>query len=439
VYSRKPNILFITSHDLGRHLNCYGLHEVNSPNLDRFAGEGIRFANAFCAAPQCSPSRASLFTGRWPHSNGVMGLTHGYFGWDLHDDEKHLAQILSEAGWYTASLGGNHESRRQDRLGFDRILHDEGRDCFDRTAIARDFLCEGRPKDRPFYLQIGYSEVHREVYGFSAEPDEQKGIYVPPYLVEEFTSLQEFTHFQGAVRKLDTAFGQLFAVLEEEGIADDTLVIFTADHGIPFPRAKCSLYDPGLEVALLMRWKYSNWETGMVVNSMASNVDVVPTLLDLLELTGPYNLQGKSFAPLLVDEPSSPRQEIFGEMTYHDYCDPRRCIRTETHKLIVNFTAAPFFMDPTQQWRPQTITRHPPNPAYAYHEPVELYDLRVDRLETNNLAASSEHSDIRRDLLRRLHEWMQITQDPLLHGIPTSPIHRSAMQALAEYQLPGLE
>lgn len=425
----RPNLLIVTSHDLGRHLHSYGIDAVHSPNLDRFGSEGVRFANAFCTAPQCSPSRASLFTGRWPHSNGVMGLTHAHFAWDLYRDEKHLAQLLRAAGWRTAALGIIHETRAPERMGFDYILREGVGDAHPLTRAAIDYLKQ-RPKDQPFYLQVGYEEVHRSMYGYNAAPDFERGVYVPPYLVDDFAARQDFAHFQGAVRKLDAAFGDLLAALDAEGIAGDTLVIFAADHGIPFPRAKCSLYDPGLEIALLMRWPSGGWQAGQVVAPMVSNIDVAPTLLEVLDLPGPANLQGQSFAPLLKGDPARPREAIFGEMTYHDYCDPRRCIRTETHKLIVNFTAAPFFMDPSQQWRPSTVTRQPENPRFAYHAPVELYDLRDDPLETVNLASAPAHAAIRADLLHRLYAWMQATSDPLLSGIPHSPMHEWAIQAL---------
>ncbi|MBO0702917.1 MAG: sulfatase-like hydrolase/transferase, partial [Candidatus Dormibacteraeota bacterium] len=113
-----PHILSITCHDLGRHLGCYGIESVHSPSLDRLAAGGARFDNAFCAAPQCSPSRAALATGRHPHSNGVMGLTHGGFAWDLSAGERPVATLLAEAGYSTHLFGLQHITRHLDRLGF---------------------------------------------------------------------------------------------------------------------------------------------------------------------------------------------------------------------------------------------------------------------------------------------------------------------------------
>jgi N-sulfoglucosamine sulfohydrolase len=424
-----PNIVILVPHDLGQHVGCYGVGTVHSENIDRLASEGVRFANSFCTAPQCSPSRASIFTGRFPHSNGVMGLTHGTFAWDLHDDERHLSEILREAGWHTGLVQYGHEARLgREQERFDEIL--PGGDGPARAEHAVAFFHRHRD-DGPFFLEIPFDETHRADIGFDCAPDWlEKGIYVPPYLVDEISSREEFAWFQGLVRKLDGAVGRIIQGLDGAGLGEDTIVVFTADHGIPFPRAKCSLYDPGLEVPLILRRKGAAWANGTVHECLISNVDYVPTLLDLVGVPIPGNVQGRSFAPLLRGEPYEERAEIFAEMTYHDYCDPRRCIRTETHKLIVNFTTAPFFMDPSQTWRPKCVTVHPERPRYAYHPPVELYDLRDDPLEFSNLADEYAHRGIRRELLDRLCTWMKETDDPLLEGIPVSPMHKMAWEAL---------
>ena len=205
----------------------------------------------------------------------------------------------------------------------------------------------------------------------------------------------------------------------------NTIVIFTSDHGVAMPRAKCSLYDPGIEVALLARWR--GWQGTR--DELISNIDVVPTLLETLGLPVPANVQGRSFAPLLAGQPGSPRTEIFAEMTYHDYYDPRRCIRTATHKLIANFSTAYSFMDPSQSWRPRSDPVVPANHAVAYHDHLELYDLRRDRWEQTNLANQPDHAGVRHELLQRLRRHLIDTNDPILQGAVTNPLQR---QTLAE-------
>ena len=426
----KPNIVMLVPHDLGQHLGCYGVEAVHSENIDRLAAAGVRFANSFCTAPQCSPSRASIFTGRYPHSNGVMGLTHADFAWDFNPGERHLSEILRQAGYYTALMDYGHEARRgKEQERFDEVL--PGGDGLERAKRAAAFFRRHKEAEKPFFLEIPFDETHRTEYGFEAAPDwREKGIYLPAYIVDEASSREEFAGFQGLVRKLDEAVGRIIRGLEDTGLAETTLVVFTADHGIPFPRAKCSLYDPGLQVPLILWQKGAPWANGTVFDQLISNIDYVPTLLDFAGAPIPGNVQGRSFASLLRGESYEKNPEIFGEMTYHDYYDPRRCIRTWDFKLIVNFSAAPFFMDPSQSWRPKCITVSPREPSYAYHPPVELYDLINDPDELENLADAPNYDKYRRYLLDRLYTWMQETQDPLLEGVPVSPMHRMAWEAL---------
>jgi N-sulfoglucosamine sulfohydrolase len=451
----RPNLLLITCHDLGRFLGCYGNETVQSPALDRLAAEGVRFTREFCTAPQCSPSRASLFTGRYPHSNGVLGLTHAQFAWDLHPDERHLGQLLREAGYTTALAGVHHESRSGTaaaiaaRCGMDEILAQHGMEALipqlhggELTDAALGWIDRVGGGEQPWYLQIGYHEPHRVAarartedgyMGFIGDylvSDEERGVTVPPYLQDTALARQELAELQGAVRALDLAVGRLLDGLRARGLEERTVVVFTTDHGLALPRAKCSLYDPGLETALLLRAPGQGVPGGQVLDMLMSNVDLLPTLLDLLGVPIPERVQGRSVAPALSGEMFTPREAIFGEMTYHDYYDPRRCVRTVSHKLIVNFTAAPSFMDPSQSWRPRTVTVEPPDPALAYHPLLELYDLAADPHEWRNLADDPAYADVRAGLLGLLARWMRETGDPLLDGAVTPPLHRMALDAL---------
>lgn len=430
-------------HDLGRFLGCYGHPTVHTPSLDAFAADGVRLDRAFASAPQCSPSRASLFTGRWPHANGVMGLTHKEFAWDLNPGEQHLGGRLRHAGYRSVLLGVHHESRvRADaemaaQLGFDHV------DTSVKLAapvaeLATSHLAELAAGDKPFFLEVGFFEPHRMrgdrdpegtmgFIGNHIEPDTSLGVVVPPYLHDTELAREEIAELQGAVREMDAAAGRVLRTIDELGIADNTVVLFTTDHGLALPRAKCTLHDPGLEVAMIFRYPARGWAGGRVHGDMVSNIDVVPTLLELLGLTdGADQLHGRSFLGLLDDLATySPRQEIFGELTYHDYYDPRRCIRTDRYKLIANFSSAPVLMDSSQSWNRRCFPRVQP---IASHPVVELYDLTADPDELTDIAA--DKPEIVAELSARLHTWMAETKDPLLHGAITSPLHTKTVRSL---------
>lgn len=440
----RPNLLIFHCHDLGQYLHCYGRATVRTPNLDRFAAQGVRFARSFCVAPQCSPSRASIFTGRYPHSNGVMGLCHAWFAWDLHPTEQHLAQILKANGYTTAAVGVIHETRGgAKRLEVDHH-HGAGlaTECVSQTiALLKEFATQ----DQPFYLQAGTIEPHRlrnpEEHGYMGflgrhlEPDAIAGNDVPGYLVDNEGSRTEVAEIQGAIQHVDEEFGRLLAAIDELGLADNTLVVFTTDHGAAFPRAKCTVYDPGLETALILRLpSRDGWHGGRVVEPMVANVDCVPTWLELLGIDGPANLQGESFADLLDGRTDAHREAVFAELTYHEYCDPRRTVRTETHKLVVNFSTAPSFMDCSQSWRPRVDTVTPADPKTAYTVPLELYDLVADPLEQQNRADDPAYAEVRQELLQKLRAHLQATEDPILEGLGgiTNPMCREALRLLAE-------
>jgi N-sulfoglucosamine sulfohydrolase len=228
---------------------------------------------------------------------------------------------------------------------------------------------------------------------------------------------------------MDAAVGRILTALEALRLEQNTWVIFTADHGIAMPRAKGTLYDPGIEIALLMRWPEAILTGGDAVTELLSNVDVVPTMLEGLGLPLPDNLQGRSFWPLLAGGDYVPRTEIFAEKTFHTYYEPMRCIRTDAHKYIVNFEVS------TAVDVPADVRQAPTYPLMSkeldrVRDHVELYDLREDPLERSNLAGRAEVAEPEESLRRRLLEWMRETQDPLLDGPVASPYYHEALRKL---------
>jgi arylsulfatase A-like enzyme len=260
------------------------------------------------------------------------------------------------------------------------------------------------------------------------QPDAAAGVTVPPYLPATPASRDEFAALQGAVHQADRAVGRMLAALDGAGLTDDTLVLFTADHGVAMPRAKCTLYDPGIGVALIVRWPAGGLTGGQAREALASNVDLLPTLLQAAGVPVPDRVQGRSFLPLLRGETETHRDAVFTEKTFHSYYDPMRGIRTDRYKLIRNFEAAFLVEVPGDVQLGPIYRTELQRYVSATHPPVELYDLEADPWEQENLAGRPEIAAIEAELDRRLWAWMAETGDPLLRGPVPSP---SYLQALA--------
>jgi arylsulfatase A-like enzyme len=415
-----PNVMVLVTHDTGRFVSPYGYETFHTPNCERLAAESVTFENAFCTAPQCSPSRAALFTGRYPHSNGVMGLTHGDFAWSLYPEERHAASIFSEAGYQTRLIGAQHENSDPEALGFD--VTDLGDAWMDRLPARLERHLDERDPGRPFYFQLGVSENHRDWSARGTPPDDSEGVHVPPYLHDGPQTRAEMAQFQGMVRRFDEGLGDLLDVVESNGTAGDTIFVLTTDHGIAMPWAKGFLTDAGLETMLFMRFPGRAAERR---EELVSNIDVLPTLLEACGLKVPARVQGRSLLPLLDGRSTAARESIFGEKTFHDCYDPMRCIRTRRWKYIRNFEKSSLWRPTGDSMRGAYLELGPR--AFGGRPAEELYDLQADRAERKNLAEEPGHAEVKEDLRNRLSGWMRRTCDPLLDGPVASPFYRDAL------------
>jgi N-sulfoglucosamine sulfohydrolase len=425
----QTNVLFITCHDLGRHLGCYGHPTVASPAFDGLAASGVKFEQAFATAPQCSPSRAALHTGRYPHATGVLGLAHAPFDWQLPPHERHIAAILKEQGFATALVGMQHLVARDaaSRLGYEHVRPIAP--VPDVAASAVQLMRELSVGDRPFYLEVGFEEPHRPYDFGGAQPDDGFGVEIPGYLPDCPEARQDFAAFQGAIRAMDAGVGRLLDGLRELGLEENTWVIFTTDHGAAMPRAKGTLYDPGIEVALLMRWPENGLIGGRSYREMLSNVDLVPTMLDGLGLPLPPNVHGESFWPLLKGAPYLPRADIFAEKTFHTAYEPMRAVRTATHKYIVNFEVSTAVDVPADVRMSPIYPRLTPEFSRERAH-IELYALTMDPWEQINFAGQPDIIEVETTLRHRLLQWMREFQDPLLDGPVPSPYYQETMRRL---------
>lgn len=429
----RPNILMFIPHDLGAHLNCYGHSSVRSPNLDHLAESGVRFTNCFTTAPECTPSRAGLYTGQYTHQTGLMGLCHR--GWEFRPDVKHLAERLWDSGYQTCLFGVNHETGRSPaRLGYNRIMAQKCfRSCFDVCAEAADWITREAPhQEKPWFACIGFQDTHRpwrpaKDFG----PDD---VEVPPYLPDTPEVRADLAELHQAIYDMDVSIGRVLEALERSPLADNTIVVYTADHGIPFPRAKATYYDPGIRVPLIIRMP-EKFAGGKVYDQLISNLDYTPTILELCDVDVPDGLEGRSFRNLLEGNDYNERDAVFGVLYYDAFYDPIHCVRTQTHKYIRSFAVTPedaagadhevlathkcgawIRADDSDVQRAPTWEVIKKNGPFPKPPPEELYDLKADPLEQNNLADAPGSADILKNLRAKLNEMMERTQSPLLTG-----------------------
>jgi arylsulfatase A-like enzyme len=407
----RPNILYLHSHDTGRYIQPYG-HAVATPNLQRLAEEGALFAQAFSAAPTCSPSRAALLTGQSPHASGMLGLAHR--GFALNDYRQYILHTLRPHGYFAALFGVQHVASDPAAIGYDSVWCESGH--VERVAPVAAAQLPTLPE--PFFASVGFFETHRPF----PEPDADTLLCKPPApLPSTPETRHDMAAFNASARLLDAGVGAVLEALDASGLAERTLLIYTNDHGIAFPGMKCSLTDHGIGIALIVRGP-GGFEGGKVVDALVSHVDIFPTICDLLAIERPPWLAGQSLLPLVRGEREAVNEAIFAEVTYHAAYEPQRAVRTARWKYIRRFDERPTPVLANIDDSPSKDVLLAHGLASRQLAAEQLYDLVFDPGEAHNLAAEPAHAATLAEMRARLEAWMRDTDDPLLRGpVPLPP------------------
>ena len=412
---RPRNLLLVITHDTGRCLAPYGA-PVETPHLSRLAQEGVLFSQAYCTSPQCSPSRASLLTGRVPSRHGLIGLTHR--GFRLRSDIPTLPRILAAEGYATHLFGFQHEAADPHELGYQHIHRAESNSCLAVAPLVASFL-KSAPAE-PFLAVVGFQETHRP---FPAAAGPVDGTMIPPYLPAAEEIAHDVARLHESIRRVDGEVGRIMEALAVGGLEESTLLVYTTDHGIAFPGAKATLFDPGIETALIARGP-EPFAGGRTVPALVSNVDVLPTLLEWAGVQVPREIDGRSLLPVVAGDKRSVRDAVWLEMTYHAAYDPVRGIRTERFKYIRSHGELPLWVDanvdagPSKEWflrnRPEMFNR--PRPAEY------LFDLAADPWERRNVTEDPAYAEALAAMRERVEASMREYGDPLLEGpVPPPP------------------
>ncbi|MCA9060159.1 MAG: sulfatase-like hydrolase/transferase [Planctomycetaceae bacterium] len=495
---KRPNIVFAFADDLGRYASAYrdpSLPSANdviqTPYFDRVASEGTLFLNAFVSAPSCTPSRAAIVSGRHFFRNGSHSqLHHPWYGKadDPWAEVTGFPLMLQQAGYHIGWSYKMHIS--EDRMGGrERNYKAAGSrfNSFSQNAMKADdheaakaelldevrqnfnaFLAD-RQEDQPFYYWFNPTNTHRAwVQGsgqtlWGIDPDHLKG-RLPTFLPDEPLIREDFADYLGEAMAFDAAVGVLLSELEARGELDNTIVVFSGDHGAPgFPRGKCNLYDFGTNVSLAARWGNGKIPAGRVVDDFVNLMDLAPTFLEAGGVTPPEVMTGRSLMPVLTSEKSGQvdpertwvitgRERHVGDARPGGKPYPQRAFRTKDHVFIVNFEPdrwpmgdpgdaagedipdydtlanntfaayADFDASPTKAWMIEH--RNDPEVAklfelgFGKRPKYELYDLSKDADEIENVAGYTEYADVQADMEKRLMAELKRVNDPRVTADP---------------------
>jgi len=389
----RPNLLLIIPHDLGTTLGCLG-STARTPHSDALASEGALFAELHAAGVISSPGRASLMTGCYPHTHRLLGpLPRGF----LLDAERTppLPRLLAEAGYETHLFGYQHEHVRADALGY-AVEHALPTYHAEDAAGAFAAWLAGRGAGGPPWLAVlSPWEAHRlglnpSGYEYAAyAPPDPASVTLPAYLPDLAAVRQEWAGYLGAVEHLDRAVGTAIAALRSAGALEDTLVALTTDAGPSAMHAKSTLYGGGTRLALVLRCP-GLVPAGVRVAGLASQVDVLPTLLDLLGLPTPAHVEGRSMAGAASGRAAAARDAVYAERNYEPRLQPSRMARTTDWLYIRRASAHCIYDEVPQELELAASNFRSLRPMFTFYSArrvrEELYDLRTDPAELHNLA-----------------------------------------------------
>ena len=444
----RPNVLLILSDDHSvPHVSCYGGENCRrfniTPNLQKFAEQGMRFDRAYTSAPQCAPSRISIFAGRSP-----VGLGVTRFAQPPRGDVRFLTDVLREGG-YWVGLDGRHQhldGRVREAEHIDAALRAAGMQNLDqrfdhfvrswgtkkeslkqvgeRVASVLDKV----PEDRPFFLYFGFSQPHRR-FSESHDGIDPAELELPddwPDLPEVRT---DYARYLASVREMDTGFGMIMHVLQARELDRNTLVIFMGDNGEALLRGKGTLFDRGTHVPLMIRWP-GMVQAGTSSSELVCGTDLGPTILQACGLSAPAEMTGRSFLPQLQGRIDSGREYVFAERGWHwgpitrtDGLDLSRSVTSARYRYLYNAlpnrSYTPVDMPGKVAWK-AIEQAYADGQLSALHERlyfqnprpiVELYDLKTDPLELNNLAGQEAVTEIETTLRQELERWMILEHD----------------------------
>lgn len=430
-----PNVLWITCEDTSPRLGCYGDSTVPTPNLDRFAEQGVRYTHAFGVYGVCAPNRHAIILGMYPTTTGAMAMrTHSRTSaLDKITDPELLAiptyeatpppqarcftEYLRQAGYYCSNNSKTDYQFRTPVTAWD--------------DSSDDAHWHNRPsKDTPFFAVFNITTPHESGTFQQRSPRQvdPASVPLPPYYPDTPLVRRDIARHYDNIAAMDDQVGRLLGQLQEDGLADETIVFFFSDHGDGLPRMKRWVYDSGLHVPFLVRWP-DGQRAGTTDDRLISFVDLAPTVLSLVGIDIPDYIQGRAF---LGDQSARPRQYIFAA---RDRMDPApetiRAVRDHRYKYVRNYRPdLPYLgfipyrdQAAVMQEIHRAIRENRLGPEswqlWSQNKPLEeLYDCEEDPHEIHNLASDPRYFEKLAELREAHERWSAETGD--LGHIPES-------------------
>lgn len=422
--SSPPNVIIITGDDHGIQLGSYGDSIARTPHLDKLSTQGIHFSKAFVTQASCSSSRSSILTGLYPHQNGQIGLAHR--GFSMDKAYPNLVRTLKENGYRTGIVGKLHVNPSNAfPFDFSMTASNPTRDVRWVADTARWFMETG---EKPFLLYLNYSDPHTkfvdQIKGIPANPIDPSQVKPFPFqMIDQPQQLSRISGYYNCVSRLDAGVGMILRELKNLGLEENSVIIYLGDHGAPFTRGKTTCYEAGVQIPLIVRYP-GEVTPGTSSSALVSTIDIYPTILDILNLTTPPELQGVSLLKTMSSSASEQRAYLFSEMTYHTHLNyaPKRAVRNGRYKLIHNilFNGAKVVpsVDGDRAYAYSRDDKYDKTIIRTFFDRLtrppeyELYDLLEDPYEFSNLANDPDLSGELDTLKQALEDWRMRTNDP---------------------------
>ncbi len=439
------NIVLIIADDMNwDDSGAYGHPAIRTPNIDQLAEAGLLFQHAYLTTNSCSPSRASMITGKYPHNTGAEQLH-----WPIPAGSQTFVGQLKSLGYYTAAAGKWHMGDAI-RDHFDKIYEastagfvlpsgkagEPPKMIAEQPSGCEDWerALDERDSAKPFFMWLASLDPHREYTAGALDPPHRlEDVIVPPHLPDTPAVREDLRLYYDEIGRLDQYVGKVMAKLDEQGVADNTLVLFISDNGRPFPRDKSTLYDGGIRTPWIVRWP-GEVAAGVKTNALVSAVDIAPTFLELAGVDATPNatalkadiqdsFEGQSFVHVLRDPTQTHRELAFAEDHWHDYEDHARSVADQQFKLIrndyIDLLPTPSadagrgltWQDMLQLQSAGKLTAAQQSCFIAPRPTWELYDLQRDPGELKNLIDDPAYTSIREQMQHALAKWTEETND----------------------------